>query len=115
LERVRTREVREDLGKVGPVIAEQVEEAMLGHRRTLDTTRATSSEMTVRDDFALCSRERPRTQHRKRCWVLATCEVLELVGVPRNWLCFGKTRFLLLASLQKYPSETITGVGWHGV
>ena len=29
--------IREDLGNVGPVIAEQVEEAMLGRRRTLDT------------------------------------------------------------------------------
>lgn len=32
--------IREDLGNVGPVIAEQVEEAMLGKRRTLDTRRA---------------------------------------------------------------------------
>ncbi len=29
--------IREDLGKVGPVIAEQVEDGMLGRRRTLDT------------------------------------------------------------------------------
>ncbi len=33
-------QIREDLGKVGPVIAAQVEEAMLGRRRTLDTSRA---------------------------------------------------------------------------
>ena len=32
--------IREDLGKVGPVIAAQVEEAMLGRRSRLDTTRA---------------------------------------------------------------------------
>lgn len=32
--------IREDLGKVGPVIASQVEEAMLGRRRSLDTARA---------------------------------------------------------------------------
>ena len=32
--------IREDLGNVGPVIATQVEEAMLGHRRTLDTSKA---------------------------------------------------------------------------
>lgn len=32
--------IREDLGKVGPVIAAQVEEAMLGQRTTLDTTLA---------------------------------------------------------------------------
>jgi len=30
-------EIREDLGSVGPVIADQVQEAMLGHRRSLDT------------------------------------------------------------------------------
>ena len=32
--------IREDLGKVGPVIAEQVEEAMLGRRTRLDTKKA---------------------------------------------------------------------------
>ncbi|GHO56053.1 helicase SNF2 family protein [Ktedonobacter robiniae] len=32
--------IREDLGNVGPVIATQVEEAMLGRRRTLDTSEA---------------------------------------------------------------------------
>ena len=32
--------IRTDLGKVGPVIAGQVEQAMLGKRRQLDTTRA---------------------------------------------------------------------------
>jgi SNF2 family DNA or RNA helicase len=32
--------IREDLGKVGPVIADQVQQAMLGHRKRLDTTRA---------------------------------------------------------------------------
>jgi len=32
--------IREDLGKVGPVIASQVEEAMLGDRKTLDTSNA---------------------------------------------------------------------------
>ena len=37
---IKVEAIREDLGKVGPVIAEQVEEAMLGRRRTLDTSRA---------------------------------------------------------------------------
>ena len=36
----KVNQIREDLGKVGPVIAAQVEDAMLGKRRTLDTTRA---------------------------------------------------------------------------
>lgn len=36
----KVQQIREDLGKVGPVIASQVEAAMLGKQRTLDTTRA---------------------------------------------------------------------------
>ena len=37
---IKVETIREDLGKVGPVIAAQVEEAMLGRRRTLDTAHA---------------------------------------------------------------------------
>lgn len=37
---LKVEAIREDLGKVGPVIAEQVEEAMLGRRYSLDTSRA---------------------------------------------------------------------------
>ena len=37
---LKVENIREDLGKVGPVIAAQVEEAMLGHRSQLDTSRA---------------------------------------------------------------------------
>ena len=37
---LKVETIREDLGKVGPVIASQVEEAMLGRRAHLDTTRA---------------------------------------------------------------------------
>jgi superfamily II DNA or RNA helicase len=37
---IKVETIREDLGKVGPVIASQVEEAMLGKRNRLDTTRA---------------------------------------------------------------------------
>jgi SNF2 family DNA or RNA helicase len=40
--------IREDLGKVGPVIAEQVEEAMLGRRARLDTVRAEKDSEGVR-------------------------------------------------------------------
>lgn len=40
--------IREDLGKVGPVIAQQVEEAMLGRRPRLDTTRAEADSEPVR-------------------------------------------------------------------
>lgn len=40
--------IREDLGKVGPVIAAQVEEAMLGRRTSLDTERAEKEAGPVR-------------------------------------------------------------------
>jgi hypothetical protein len=36
----KVEKIRQDLGKVGPVIADQVEQAMLGQRRTLDTAAA---------------------------------------------------------------------------
>jgi superfamily II DNA or RNA helicase len=45
---LKVEAIREDLGKVGPVIAQQVEEAMLGRRRTLDTTRAEKDSEPVR-------------------------------------------------------------------
>lgn len=40
--------IREDLGKVGPVIAQQVEEAMLGRRRGLDTKKAEEEAEPIR-------------------------------------------------------------------
>ena len=40
--------IREDLGKVGPVIAQQVEEAMLGRRSQLDTRKAEDDAEPVR-------------------------------------------------------------------
>ncbi len=45
---LKVETIREDLGKVGPVIAAQVEEAMLGRRRTLDTSRAERESQPVR-------------------------------------------------------------------
>jgi superfamily II DNA/RNA helicase len=44
----KVQSIREDLGKVGPVIAEQVEDAMLGRRHSLDTDRAESEAAPVR-------------------------------------------------------------------
>jgi superfamily II DNA or RNA helicase len=40
--------IREDLGKVGPVIAQQVEDAMLGRRKSLDTSQAEADAKPVR-------------------------------------------------------------------
>jgi superfamily II DNA or RNA helicase len=45
---LKVETIREDLGKVGPVIARQVEEAMLGRRLRLDTTRAEQEAEPVR-------------------------------------------------------------------
>ncbi len=45
---LKVETIREDLGKVGPVIASQVEQAMLGQRTRLDTTRAEQDAEPVR-------------------------------------------------------------------
>ena len=45
---LKVNTIREDLGKVGPVTAEQVEEAMLGRRKTLDTMAAEREAEPVR-------------------------------------------------------------------
>lgn len=45
---LKVETIREDLGKVGPVIADQVEEAMLGRRQHLDTSRAERESVPVR-------------------------------------------------------------------
>lgn len=45
---LKVETIREDIGKVGPVIATQVEEAMLGRRTRLDTTRAEHEAEPVR-------------------------------------------------------------------
>jgi superfamily II DNA or RNA helicase len=45
---LKVETIREDLGKVGPVIAAQVEEAMLGKRTQLDTVRAEQEAEPVR-------------------------------------------------------------------
>jgi superfamily II DNA or RNA helicase len=45
---LKVETIREDLGKVGPVIASQVEEAMLGRRTRLDTTSAEQEAEPIR-------------------------------------------------------------------
>lgn len=45
--------IRHDLGRVGPVIAEQVEEAMLGRRRTLNTDQAEKQAAAARKVLAI--------------------------------------------------------------
>ncbi|HVU65753.1 MAG TPA: DISARM system SNF2-like helicase DrmD [Ktedonobacteraceae bacterium] len=50
----KVNQIREDLGSVGPVIAQQVEEAMLGRRRTpLDTQKAEDRARKDNDSYGL--------------------------------------------------------------
>lgn len=48
---LKVNNIREDLGKVGSVIADQVEEAMLGKRTILDTEQAEEQGVAVRKMF----------------------------------------------------------------
>jgi superfamily II DNA or RNA helicase len=50
---IKVNAIREDLGKVGPVIAQQVEEAMLGKRTKLDTQTAEKQNEPVRQMLRL--------------------------------------------------------------
>lgn len=63
----KVEQIRQDLGKVGPVIAEQVEEAMLGRRRRLDTAQAEIQAAPLRDmlRFERDLRERVRALYDK--------------------------------------------------
>lgn len=45
----KVEQIRQDLGRVGPVIAEQVEEAMLGRRGHLDTSAAEAQAGAIRE------------------------------------------------------------------
>ena len=45
---LKVETIREDLGKVGNVIALQIEEAMLGHRKELDTAKAENEAEPIR-------------------------------------------------------------------
>lgn len=73
---IKVNRIREDLGKVGPVIAEQVEQAMLGRRQTLDTAQAERDaeparrmlkfERNLRDQIARLHDQLRETQHEWR-------------------------------------------------
>jgi superfamily II DNA or RNA helicase len=93
---IKVNNIREDLGKVGPVIASQVEEAMLGHRATLDTVQAERDaeparrmlkfERKVRDEV---KRLRDQLSETRRDWRFEPANIqtvvetaLELAGQP---------------------------------
>lgn len=52
--------IREDLGVVGPVIAENVEKAMLGERCTLDTRKAEEDAKAIKDTLSFETNQRAR-------------------------------------------------------
>ena len=58
----KVNNIREDLGKVGPVIARQVEEAMLGSRSRLDTDIAETEAKSVRKQCPADRRIRERVE-----------------------------------------------------
>src|SRR5579884_1571057 len=59
----KVESIREDLGKVGPVIAEQVEDAMLGRRRQLDTRSAEEKAAPLRSLLKFERRLRDQIEH----------------------------------------------------
>lgn len=85
---IKVNNIREDLGKVGPVIAAQVEEAMLGQRTRLDTGQAEKDaepsrrmlkfERKLRDDIA---RFRDQLLETRREWRYDPANVQRVVQV----------------------------------
>lgn len=57
--------IREDLGKVGPVLEEQVEEAMLGFRRTIDTEKSEKEAASARHLLTFERRLREQVQRQR--------------------------------------------------
>ena len=93
----KVEQIREDLGKVGPVIADQVTEAMLGRRARLDTVAAERQAAPVRQmltfernlrehiqKLADQVQESRRTLHLTPEHILSVVQVaLDLAGQPR--------------------------------
>lgn len=59
---VKVDRIRQDLGRVGPVIAQQVEDAMLGRRRALDTTAAEGQAAAARNALRVARRIREQIE-----------------------------------------------------
>lgn len=78
---LKVEAIREDLGKVGPVIADQVEQAMLGRRRNLDTSTAERDSGAVR---SMLKFERKLQEQLKKLSEQLTETQLELRLEPRN-------------------------------
>ena len=85
---IKVEQIREDLGKVGPVIAEQVEEAMLGKRFDLRTEEAERAAEQVRrqlrferDVWAQIERFREQLQETRQALRLSPENVQKVVEV----------------------------------
>jgi hypothetical protein len=80
--------IREDLGKVGPVIADQVSEAMLGRRTRLDTRKAEADAEVVgrlfkfeRDLAKQVKQLKQQLQETKRDLRLSSENIQKVVGI----------------------------------
>lgn len=60
---IKVEQMREDLGSVGPVIAQQIEEAMLGKRNTMDTSLAEANAAKARRFLAVERKLQERIAH----------------------------------------------------
>ena len=87
----KVEQIREDLGKVGPVIAQQVEEAMLGHRTKLNTAVAEKDAEPVRkmlkferDLRSQIERLRDQLQETKRTLRLDPENIQKVVEIALN-------------------------------
>lgn len=81
----KVQAIRQDLGKVGPVIAQQVEEAMLGRRRTMDTTgaeergRAAARQLRVERELSRLEETRNRLKESRQSMRVEPSHVLAVV------------------------------------
>lgn len=95
-------QIREDLGSVGPVIAEQVEAAMLGTRRSLNTTAAEEQAQKARR-LLRYEKELQRDIDKYHLRVLETREALALA--PENVERMVQTALALAGQSSLRPTE----------
>lgn len=98
----KVENIRRDLGKVGPVIAAQVEEAMLGVRRRIDTAQAESEGEQVRRQLTF---ERRLAEELRRLTEQLHETRRELHLSPENVLHVVQTG---LAVAERPPLESVT-------
>ncbi len=102
----KVEQIREDLGKVGPVIAAQVEEAMLGKRTRLDTVYAESEAIAVRRQLKF-ERDLRRQIEEHYAQVQETRRTLDLT--PENVQAVVETALTLAGQLPLRPARDGAG------